>query len=231
MDTLIRYRHLPHWDVDGATYFVTSCLEGSVPAKGLLDVAAFRKKLECDPAPPDLSEAEWNYRREKMIFGKLDNWLDTEPATRHLENPELAKQVVDAMFHFVDERYALLAFVVMPSHFHWVFRPLDTWVRSLGEGANKRRPRERIMHSLKTKTAWECNQMLKTSGAFWQDESYDHCVRDEEELYRIIEYVENNPVKAGLVAKAEDWRFSSAAIRKRYGLSLRQAIGKEHSLT
>jgi len=177
-----------------------------------------------------LSEAEWKYRRDKMIFGKLDHWLDSEPAARHLENPSLAKHVVDAMVHFVDERYDLLAFVVMPSHFHWVFRPLDAWVSSLGEGAKKRRPRERIMHSLKTKTSWECNKTRQMSGAFWQDESYNHYVRDEEELYRIIEYIENNPVKAGLVTKAEDWPFSSAAIRKRYGLLLRQAFGKAHFL-
>lgn len=48
---------------------------------------------------------------------------------------------------------------------------------------------------------------------FWQDDSYDHVVRDDQELLRIVEYVEQNPVKAGLALRAEAWRWSSAADR------------------
>ncbi|MDQ6701490.1 MAG: hypothetical protein M3Z36_15020, partial [Acidobacteriota bacterium] len=49
-----------------------------------------------------------------------------------------------------------------------------------------------------------------TGQAFWQAESYDHFVRDEWEFKRIATYIENNPVRAGLVARAEDYAFSSA---------------------
>ena len=66
------------------------------------------------------------------------------------------------------------------------------------------------MHTLKRYTAGECNRKLGRSGAFWQDESYDHCVRDDDELERIIRYVESNPVNAGLVDHPAAWRFSSA---------------------
>ncbi len=59
------------------------------------------------------------------------------------------------------------------------------------------------MHGLKGGTAHEANRLVGRSGAFWEHESYDHYVRDEEELERIILYVLGNPVKAGLVA---DWR-------------------------
>jgi hypothetical protein len=45
----------------------------------------------------------------------------------------------------------------------------------------------------------------------WQRESYDHWVRDRAELERIKRYIENNPVKAGLVARASDYAWSSAA--------------------
>lgn len=222
---------MPHWDVPGATYFITSCLAGSVPAKGLLDIADFRKKLQDRPAPQGMSEEDWLYQREKMIFARADHWLDREPAVRHLDNPDLAQIVVDSMFHFAEDRYALISFVVMPSHFHWVFRPLETWVKSLGSNAEKRRPRERIMHSLKTWTAWNCNQHLKAKGAFWQTESYDHCVRNDDELHRIIEYVERNPVKAGLVEMAEQWSFSSAKLRLQHGIRYGDAIRKEHRQT
>ncbi len=61
---------------------------------------------------------------------------------------------------------------------------------------------------LKGSTARECNKLLKRTGAFWQHESYDHVVRNEDELRRIVEYVLNNPVKAGLVEVEEDWMWS-----------------------
>ena len=74
------------------------------------------------------------------------------------------------------------------------------------------------MHSISSYTANECNKLLGRSGAFWEDESYDHCPRDGTEVVRIVEYLEMNPVKAGLVSKPEDWPFSSAADRKRLRL-------------
>src|SRR5260370_29161770 len=102
----------------------------------------------------------------------------------------------------------------MPSHLHWVFRARDDWARSLAAGVKERPPRERIMHTLKLHTALECNKALGRVGPFWQDESYDPCVRDEEELGRIIQYVEMNPVRAGWVAQAEQWAYSSALERR-----------------
>ena len=41
--------------------------------------------------------------------------------------------------------------------------------------------------------------------------------RDEDEFYRIIAYIENSPVKAGLASLPEGWPWSSAAERKRRG--------------
>src|SRR5260370_14149565 len=102
----------------------------------------------------------------------------------------------------------------MPSHMHWVFRPLDEWVKNLGQDANERTPRERIMHSLKRFTARECNKLLGRTGTFWQAESYDHCVFDIDELERILDYVEFNPVKAKLVDLPGHWRLSFAKNRQ-----------------
>jgi REP element-mobilizing transposase RayT len=52
--------------------------------------------------------------------------------------------------------------------------------------------------------------MLRREGAFWQSESYDRVVRDEEEFEQVVQYVEFNPVKAGLCRQSEEWEFSSA---------------------
>jgi putative transposase len=79
----------------------------------------------------------------------------------------------------------------------------------------------RPMQSLKGATARDANRFLNRTGeTFWQAESYDHWVRDEKEWRRIAAYIENNPVKAGLVGHAEDYRWSSAGERKNAETSL-----------
>jgi REP element-mobilizing transposase RayT len=79
---------------------------------------------------------------------------------------------------------------------------------------------ERITKHVKGFTAREANLFLgRTGQKFWQDESFDHWSRDKDEFFRIIKYIENNPVKAGLVKRPEDWPWSSAAERKRRGWS------------
>jgi REP element-mobilizing transposase RayT len=72
-------------------------------------------------------------------------------------------------------------------------------------------PPSRLLQSLKGCTAREANRVLgRTGEVFWQAESYDHWVRDDRELTRIASYIENNPVRASLVARAEDYPWSSA---------------------
>ena len=157
-----------------------------------------------------MSSHDWKSQRWKRLFAAAEDWLDRKPAVRYLADERLAAEVVKSLEHFDGERYDLVAWVVMPSHLHWVFRPRDDWVKSLGTSADDRSPRQRIQHPLNRQTARECNRLLDRTGGLWQRESYDHCVRDEEELERIVEYIHANPVRAGLVERAEDFEFSSA---------------------
>jgi putative transposase len=62
------------------------------------------------------------------------------------------------------------------------------------------------MQSLKRHTARQANILLGRKGAFWQDESYDRVIRDHDEYIRIVHYVLENPVKARLVSKWDDWK-------------------------
>jgi REP element-mobilizing transposase RayT len=93
-------------------------------------------------------------------------------------------------------RYQMHSFVVMPNHVHLLATPQVAATRWLGP--------------LKGFTAHEANRILGRNGPFWQDESYDHLVRSDAEFERIREYIEGNPVKAGLVTAAENWQWSSA---------------------
>ncbi|MBC8870619.1 MAG: transposase [Planctomycetes bacterium] len=203
-------RRLPHWDQPGATYFVTTCLLGSIPAQGLAEIERVRRRLQRQPRPADVPSDDWKTRQWKRVFVANEEWLDCKPAVRYLVDDRLAAEVVRSLKHFDGERYDLVAWAVMPSHLHWVFRPRDEWVQSLGAAAKDRSPRRRIQHSVNLHTALECNRLLRRTGGFWQRESYDHCVRDEEELERIVAYIHANPVRAGLVERATDFRFSSA---------------------
>jgi REP element-mobilizing transposase RayT len=64
------------------------------------------------------------------------------------------------------------------------------------------------MQSLKRHTARQANIVLGRQGAFWQDESYDHVIRDNTEFLRISHYVLENPVKTGLVSNWDEWPWS-----------------------
>jgi len=84
----------------------------------------------------------------------------------------------------------------MPNHVHVVIKPQVEVAR--------------VTKSIKGFTARKINSILgRTGEPFWQDESFDRWIRDQKERNRIIPYVEQNPVAAGLVEKAEQWRWSS----------------------
>lgn len=86
----------------------------------------------------------------------------------------------------------------MPNHVHILLEP--------------RLPLAKITGVIKGVAARDANATLGRSGKpFWQDESFDHWIRNSAEFARICHYIEWNPVSAGLVARPEDWKWSSAS--------------------
>jgi len=132
-------------------------------------------------------------------FVWMDRYLDTTRiGPMFLRRPEVASLVVAALRRgLMLGMYDLRAFVVMGNHVHILLRPQ-------GEPS-------RALQWIKGTTAREANQLLARTGKpFWQRESYDHWVRDERQLERIVAYIENNPVTAGLAAVASEFPWSSA---------------------
>jgi REP element-mobilizing transposase RayT len=66
----------------------------------------------------------------------------------------------------------------------------------------------KIIQDIKKFTARESNKILNRNGIFWQNESYDHAIRNKKELLETVKYVLNNPVKAGLCVKSKDWEWN-----------------------
>jgi REP element-mobilizing transposase RayT len=94
-------------------------------------------------------------------------------------------------------RFTPHAFVVMPNHVHLLVSPHV--------------PLPNLTRALKGFTAKRANHMLALTGnPFWQEESYDHLVRNLHEWEQIKSYIEENPVRAGLVSEANQYRWSSA---------------------
>jgi REP element-mobilizing transposase RayT len=116
-----------------------------------------------------------------------------------LKDSRVAACVVDAIKR--GERdwnyYRLHAFVVMANHVHILIEPNV--------------PLAQITHRLKGVTARAANQILRREGnRFWNEESFDHWVRNATEFTRIKNYIEQNPVTAGLTKTPQDWPWSSA---------------------
>jgi putative transposase len=229
MDGVFRRRHLPHWDVSGHPVFITACLEGSISASGLKQMREYREELEVKPKPTNMTDDAWEHHKHKLLFALVDQLLDGHSPITHLADDRQAEIVQNAFLHFANVRYKLLAFVVMPSHHHWLFLPDEDWatnaVRSSADGKGRiRTPREIISHSIQSYTATMCNRVRCTSGAYWQTETFDHWARDESETLRIVEYIEQNPVRANLVDSPEKWRWSSAHLRAQTGTARGEAL-------
>ncbi|MCK9484272.1 MAG: transposase [Candidatus Marinimicrobia bacterium] len=194
-------RHLPHIYIPNSCYFITFRLADSLPVSAIQKYreiygSASRKIITQNP--------DDDKRRKLLItlndryFMKIDRILDQcRSGNRYLQNPEIAKIVASALRYFDKNEYRLICYTIMPNHVHTLF--------TLEKHS---RPVSKIMQSLKGFTAHEANLILKQKGVFWQNESYDHIIRDERDLKNKIKYVINNPVKAGLVELAEDWTWT-----------------------
>jgi putative transposase len=174
-------RNLPHWHPTGTAIFLTWRLYGSLPAAIVQNVQS--QKLAAG-----------------RQFARFDRHLDrAQLGPFWLRDPAIADSVVETLRKGEEmlHQYALRAYVVMPNHVHLLVVP--------------RAPIPRITRSIKGVTSRNANRLLRRTGSpFWQDESFDHWIRDSAEERRIESYIEQNPVAAGLAQRPEDWPWSSA---------------------
>jgi putative transposase len=116
-----------------------------------------------------------------------------------LKDPRVAKTVLSALDAAQQRKMITLqAYVLMANHVHVLLTPQS--------------PLAQITQQIKGATAREANLILGRTGMrFWQNESFDHWIRNPEEWKHVRAYIERNPVAAGLVNKPEEWPWSSAS--------------------
>ncbi len=192
--------YLPHFDAPCIVQAVTFRLHDSLP-KTVIE--AWKQELSARPGGIESDEAS------KELRVRINRYEDAGHGECWLAQPEIARIVQDALLHFHPTRYRLIAWCVMPNHVHVVCE------------FTKGFSLEKVLHSWKSFTSHEANKKLKRTGPFWEKDYFDRYIRDELHLQQAIEYVENNPVKAKLVAAPDEWEWSSARRKDSQAGSLR----------
>jgi putative transposase len=178
--------YLPHWDFAEGLQAVTFRLADSLPAALIKSW-----KVELAETPGDVT-------RDRELHRRIAHFEDVGHGACVLNRPDCANIVQAKLLDGHPTRYRLLAWCVMPNHVHVLFKPAaDSSLSGL-------------LRSWKGASAVEINRLLDRSGPLWQREYHDRYIRDLDHLYDCRAYIRNNPVKAGLCEKPEDWPFSSA---------------------
>jgi putative DNA methylase len=177
--------YFPHFDGKGITQHVCFHLFDSLPQRVL---EHWREELQ--GLAQKEADVEWRRR--------IQEFLDSGYGACFLRDDRLAEITENALLCFDGQRYSLHAWCVMPNHVHTLFTPAAKFKMS------------EILHSWKSFTAHECNKFLQRSGRFWAREPFDRYIRNERHFQNAVRYIEDNPVKAHLCERPEDWRWSSA---------------------
>jgi putative DNA methylase len=105
-----------------------------------------------------------------------------------------ADRVQDVLLNRTGSDYLLHAWCVMPNHVHALVQPRHG------------RALKAIVQAWKSVSAHAPDAPKQ----LWQKNYFDRFMRDEDQLWFTVNYIEANPVTAGLVAAKEEWRWSSA---------------------
>ena len=176
-----------HWSRPDGVYFLTFRTADSLPR----DVALALREREIweyeqlgrQPSADETRKIRTNRHRA------TEKYLNEGHGACLLRHPEVARIASDAIRFFDGQRYRLHVWCVMPNHVHVL-------LTIFGET-----PPTEIAASWKQYSSRRINALFGTSGAFWQEEGFDHIVRGPNSFDRFLRYVWDNPVKAGL----KDW--------------------------
>jgi REP element-mobilizing transposase RayT len=185
-------RQMPIWHCRGKfphreykpLQFITYRLYDSVPQK-LID--AWKEELKVTEMTMS------NDPKVEALRKRIDKYEDAGYGQCFLQDPRIASMIQENLFHFNGVRYNVLNWCIMPNHVHVLIEVKEGWTLST------------IMHGWRSYTAHQANIILGRTGDFWMDEYFDRYIRDEKHLETVVNYIDNNPVKAGLVDEAHKW--------------------------
>jgi len=189
-NTTVSRRKLPHWEQQGCTNFITFRLNDSIPRSKFEDWNQRRmnwlNRINVDPntSSADLTD-KLNTEQKTEYYQKFTQYyhdlLDSGLGSCLLKKAKNAKILADTLLFFDQNRYRMGDFIIMPNHVHLLITPLEPWSIS------------QLLQSWKRHSAREINKANLQTGTLWRAESYDHIVRNEQQLIRIQKYIKDNP--------------------------------------
>jgi REP element-mobilizing transposase RayT len=180
--------YLPHFDGRAIPQFITLRLFDSVP-----DAVLKRWVQELDVS---------NSEKDQIILQRrIEKYLDQGYGECFMKTHRVAKSVQKDLRYYDGQSYRLWSWVVMPNHIHFLMTRFDAI-----ELAD-------IMQSFKSLTSHKANKILRRTGQFWLEDYFDRYIRNPEHFAKTVQYIENNPVKARLCKRPEDWPYGSARLR------------------
>jgi putative transposase len=212
---MITYRrHLPHLHPREGAIFTTFRLANSIP-NYIIDLINNEHQSRIDFLKKNVKEKilfkEKIYDINKKYFAKYDKFLDGSTNKSDFDINSIVADIISQKIKSFDEiRYELLTYCIMPNHVHLLvyhFSDLEINKTNL-YGKGKNYSFSETLRLIKGSTSREANKILNRSGSFWHHESYDHIVRNEKELNNIVNYILQNPVKAGLINEWKNWKWS-----------------------
>ncbi|MCH2204805.1 MAG: transposase [Lentisphaerales bacterium] len=177
---------IPHFDQLETYQFITFRLSDSLPQSVLDELIRFDVE---------------NTSGEKARL--VEKYLDSGYGCCALGNTSMAKTLQETLKIHHGKKYDLVAWCVMPNHVHVLINQKE----SLGK----------ILQSWKSYTgrwAKKHNQELGLGilegHPLWMRDYFDRFIRSVDHYNYVIDYIHNNPVKAGLCENSSDWMWSSA---------------------
>ena len=195
--------YLPH--IEGKQYqMITFRLYDSVPREvvdGWKETLSFLGSLTSSQReqrePRRHSFSTYKTEADRLL-ALLDKYEDAGYGSCVLKNDNVAKIVHDAIFFYHGKKYNVISWCIMPNHVHVLIEVMKNISLSS------------ILHSWRSFSSNEINKLLNRSGRLWMPEYFDRFIRDNDHFNNVVDYIHNNPVKAGLVKEAREYKWSSA---------------------
>lgn len=199
--TVKSVRNLPHLMPIGRSFFVTWRLFGSIP-KSKIEQFRIQKEQDLkDLDYRDLNTEEYGLailKIQNAYYQRFEDILDNDKSGNHfLKQPEIAQIVIDKLKEFDEKYYHLEAFCVMSNHVHALLNfSVQLPEKMVDFEKENYLQLSKVMKLIKGSTAFYANKILRRNGSFWEEESYDTVIRNENHRQTVKEYIINNPVKA-----------------------------------
>ncbi len=186
--------YLPHWDFADSVQAITFRLADSLP---YTVVNAWKQELNERIAS---NNPEHSRKALAELHRRIASYEDAGHGACLLKTTEHATIVQDQLIKTNGISYKLIDWCIMPNHVHVLVRLLND------------SPLHAVVKSWKAVSAIEINRIIGRKGTLWMVDYHDRYIRDMDHFYNAKAYIRQNPVKAALCEKPEDWPWSSAGL-------------------